>query len=72
MRPADTSPEAFEYQLARLRELGPGGRSRMAAELSDAVRQTSLAAIRQRHPQYTEDEIRRTFVGIVYGLNLAR
>lgn len=44
----------------------------MAAELSDTVRQTSLAAIRRRHPEYSEDEVRRTFVRVVYQINLPR
>jgi hypothetical protein len=72
MRPADTSPKAFEYQMNRYRQLGPGGRSRIAAELSDAVRQTSLAAMRRRHPEQPEAEIRRSFVSVVYRINLAR
>jgi hypothetical protein len=50
----------------------PGGRSRMAAELSDALRQTSLAAIRQRHPEYSEDEVRGTFVRVLYQIDMAR
>jgi len=70
MRPADTSPEVFAYQLDRYRELGPSGRSRMAAELSDTVRQTSLAAIRRRHPEYTEAEVRRTFLRAVYRIDV--
>ena len=72
MRPADTSPEVFAYQIDRYRELGPSGRSRMAAELSDTVRQTSLAAIRRRHPEYSEDEVRRTFVRVVYRILIER
>lgn len=70
MRPIDTSPEAFAYQIDRYRELGPGGRSRIAAEISDAVRETSLAAIRRRHPEYSEAEVRRMFVKVVYGIDL--
>jgi hypothetical protein len=42
----------------------------MAAELSDTVRQVSLAAIRQRHPGYSGDKVRRTFVRVVYQINL--
>jgi hypothetical protein len=71
MRPADTSGDVFAHQIDRYRELGPGGRSRMAAELSDALRQTSLTAIRQRHPEYSEDEVRRTFVRVVYQIDMA-
>ena len=44
----------------------------MAAELSDTLRQTSLAAIRRRHPEYPEDEVRRTFVRVVYQIDIPR
>lgn len=70
MRPFDTSPEAFVHHIDRYRQLGPGGRSRIAAELSDALRQTSLASIRQRHPEYSETEIRRKFVMVVYRIDV--
>jgi len=72
MRPAETRPDVFDHQIDRYRELGPGGRSRMAAELSDTLRQTSLAAIRRRHPEYPEDEVRRTFVRVVYQIDIPR
>lgn len=72
MRPADTSPDAFAYQLELYRQLGPGGRSRMAAELSDTLRETSLASIRRRHPEYSEAEVRRTFVRVVYRIDVER
>jgi hypothetical protein len=72
MRPVDTSPEAFEYQMARYRQIGPAGRSRMAAELSDTIRETSLAAIRRRHPDYSEADVRRTFLRVVYRIHAER
>ena len=72
MRPVDTSPEVFAHQIDRYREIGPGGRSRMAAELSDTVRQTSLAAIRRRHPEFSEEDVRRTFVRVVYRIHIER
>jgi hypothetical protein len=72
MRPADTSPEVFAYHLDRLRQLGSAGRSRMAAELSDTLRQTALADIRRRHPEYSDAEVARTFVKAVYGIDRKR
>ena len=72
MRPADTSPETFAYHIDRYRELGASGRSRIAAELSDAVRQTALASIRRRHPEYSEAEVCRTFIRVVYRIDLDR
>jgi hypothetical protein len=72
MIPVDTSPQAFAYHLDRYRELGASGRSRMAAELSDALRQTSLASIRRRHPEYSEAEVARVFVKVVYRIDLPK
>ena len=72
MRPADTSPAAFAHQVERYRAIGPAGRSQIAAELSDAVRETTLAAIRLRHPEYSDDEVARTFVKTVYDIDLKR
>jgi hypothetical protein len=72
MRPADTSTDAFAYHVDRLRQLGPAGRSRMAAELSDTLRQTALTSIRSRHPEYSDAEIARTFVKVVYQIDLER
>ncbi|HEV7238206.1 MAG TPA: hypothetical protein VGQ36_03120 [Thermoanaerobaculia bacterium] len=72
MRPADTSPDAFAYQINRYRELGPAGRSRIAAELSDVLRQTSLASIRRSHPEYSEADVRRTFLTVVYRIDVEK
>jgi hypothetical protein len=56
--------------MDRYRELGASGRSRIAVEISDAVRETSLAAIRRRHPDYSDAEVSRLFVKVVYGIDL--
>lgn len=55
--------------MDRYRELGPAGRSRIAADLSDAVRQTALASIRRRHPEQSEAEVARTFLKMVYRID---
>jgi hypothetical protein len=44
-------------QLSLYRKAGPSGRARLAVELSDAVRETTLAGIRRRHPEYSEREV---------------
>jgi hypothetical protein len=72
MRPTDTSAKVFDHQIERYRQLGPAGRSRIAAELSDALRETSLAAMRRRHPEHSESEIRRAFVDAVYRIDIRR
>ena len=54
-------------QLQRYREIGPSGRTRIAADLSDAVRETTLAGIRRRHPELSEREVLDSFLLLVYG-----
>jgi hypothetical protein len=67
----DTSAEAAAVQLAAWRCLGPEARGAMAAQLSDDIRQVSLAGIRQRHPEYTDDEVRRALLRLVAMLDAA-
>lgn len=64
----DTSPEAAAVQLELYRALGPSGRAQIAVDLSDAVRETALAGIRRRHPEYSDDEVSRAFLTLLYGL----
>jgi hypothetical protein len=69
---SDTSPRAAAYQLQLYREAGPARRAQIAADLSDAVRATTMAGIRRRHPEYSEGEVAKTFLRIVYGLDAKR
>ena len=43
------------------------GRAQIAVELSDAVRETVLAGIRRRHPEYSDDAVSRAFLTLLYG-----
>lgn len=52
------------------RQIGPAGRSRIAAELSDAMRATTLAGIRRRHPEYSSADVGRVFIEAVYGIKI--
>jgi len=72
MPASDTTPAAAAMQLMLYRRLGPSGRAQIAVELSDAVRETSLAGIRHRHPEHTEAEVRRSFLELVYGIRVER
>jgi hypothetical protein len=67
MAVTDTTSRAAALQLRLYREAGPSGRAQIAADLSDAVRDTALAGIRRRHPDYSEDEVKADFLRIVYG-----
>jgi hypothetical protein len=66
MSVTDTTPEAAELQLRLLKAAGTAARATMAAELSDAVRETALAGIRRRHPELTEHDVSRSFLALVY------
>ena len=60
--PRDTSREAFAVQIERLREAGPEARANMAAELSDVIRELTLAGIRDRHPDFDDRDVYAAFV----------
>ena len=59
-------------QLHLYRQVGPSRRAQIAAELSDAVRETALAGVRRRHPDYSEREVALSFLRMVYGFGKER
>ncbi|MEK6372733.1 MAG: hypothetical protein AABO58_08555 [Acidobacteriota bacterium] len=63
----DTTPEAAALQLQLLRRAGPAARVKIAADLSDAVRETALEGIRRRHPELSEQQLAQSFLALVYG-----
>ncbi|MCA9640742.1 MAG: hypothetical protein H6718_19230 [Polyangiaceae bacterium] len=40
--------------------------------MSDEIREIAAAGIRQRHPEYTEAEVRRALVCLLYGRESAQ
>jgi len=70
--PHDTTPRAAAIQLQLYRQAGPSRRAQIAVELSDAARETTLAGIRRRHPEYSEREVALSFLRIVYGFGQPR
>ena len=68
MSVTDTTPRAAAIQLKLYQEAGPSRRAQIAVDLSDAVRETALAGIRRRHPEYSEQEVRAAFLHLVYGV----
>ncbi len=67
----DTSPEALAVQLDCLRQMTPHERLERACALSGQVRQTAFAAIRRRHPEFDESEVRLKYIELTYGKSLA-
>jgi len=68
----DTTPRAAAIHLELYRQAGPSRRVQIAVELSDAIRDTALAGIRRRHPEYSEREVERSFLQMVYGFSKER
>jgi hypothetical protein len=63
----DTSPAMHEAQHQLYREIGASGRARIAAEMSDMLRDLAIAGIHHRHPEYDEDQVMAEALAIFYG-----
>jgi len=69
MSVSDTTARAAAIQLELYRRAGPSGRVQIAIDLSEAVRETTMAGIRRRHPEYSERDVALAFRRLVYGLD---
>jgi hypothetical protein len=65
--PFDTTAEAAALQEQAYRELGLGGRLKIAMELSDLTHAFARAGIRRRDPECSEQDARRTLAELLYG-----
>ncbi len=63
----DTSPRVAELHNQLYREMGPAGRARIAAELSDMLRDLAVAGVRYRHPDYDEEQVLAEVLTVFYG-----
>jgi len=63
----DTSPAMREAHLRLYREIGETGRARIAAEMSDLLRDLAIAGVRQRHPEYGEEQVLAEVLTVFYG-----
>jgi hypothetical protein len=63
----DTSPAMREAQLRLYREIGEEGRGRIAAEMSDLLRDLAIAGVRHRHPEYDEEQVLAEVLAVFYG-----
>lgn len=67
----DTSAEALEVQLECMRRMYPKERIERMLTMSHRVRTMAFDAIRRRHPEFCEQEVRLKFIAITYGEELA-
>jgi len=56
-----------EAHLRLYREIGETGRARIAAEMSDLLRDLAIAGVRQRHPEYGEEQVLAEVLTVFYG-----
>ncbi len=66
MRALDTSAEADALQRAIQRRLGGPSRLRLALDMSVAARALALARLRQRHPDYSELELKKALLRLMF------
>lgn len=72
MRPADTSPEAWQVWLELVRKMTPAERLQRALQYSQIVRELAKAGIREAHPNASEREVFLRFAQRQLGDNLFR
>jgi hypothetical protein len=49
----------------------PEQRSELALRMSDDIRRIAAEGIRQRHPEYSDRDVRRALVALLYGRDAA-
>jgi hypothetical protein len=72
LMPLDTSTDAFRAQLAVWEKLGPEGRVKLAGRISQSARYLATEGIRARHPEYSDDQLKRALCRLLYGDTLVQ
>ena len=70
--PADTTPEAFRFYWTALRGLGMEGRARIVFDLSNTLHAIAADGVRQRHPEYGDDQVRKAVLRLSLGVEAFR
>lgn len=70
--PLDTSADAHKAQTAIYRQLGGRERLAVAFRLTAATRAMSLAGVRERHPDYSDEQVHLAFARLRLGDDLVR
>lgn len=69
---SDTTEEAHALQVEAWRRMGGRGRTAALFGLNELARQTSLAGIRARHPEYDEAQCLQALRRLLLGDELTR
>ena len=70
--PLDTTADAHRAQIEAYRRMGGSGRAAVVFRLNDLARQTAMAGIQARHPDYDDERLRLAYGRLVLGDELAR
>ncbi len=62
--PLDTTADSFARHIEALRKMDINARAQMMFELSDNLRSIVESGIRQRHPDYSPEEVQRAALGL--------
>jgi hypothetical protein len=68
--PADTTPEALAVEYSVLSSRSGQDRAEMAFELSDNIRDITMAGIRASCPSYNESQLRRELIKRMHGVDI--
>ncbi len=68
---SDTSPEAEAVLIELIRKAPSWRKFQMVGELNATVKQFAIIGIRQRHPEATENEVKRHLADLLLGEELA-
>ncbi len=61
----DTSNDAEKVQIEIIRRMSSSERLELAIDLTDTSRKMLAEGVRQRHPEYTEDEVRLAVIRLL-------
>jgi hypothetical protein len=70
--PADTSPEAFRVLIQAYRGMPPGRRLEIAMQMSEDILEIAAAGVRQRHPDYSDEQVHMALISMRLGEKLFR
>jgi hypothetical protein len=72
MLPHDTQPESAARQFDALKKMDINARAEMTFQLSDNLRSIVEAGIRQRHPDYSPEQITQAVLSLVMDKDIVR
>ena len=71
VRSLDTAPDASRRQIEIFRRMSGSERVEMAWRMSEAARELTVAGIRHRHPDWTDEQVHDAFLEQLHGRPVA-